>query len=95
VTVRESVTVLMMTAPHAPSRQLYLAWVEDQIEEYKSSLSRDELMTVADEAVQQLFDSPDDQIPLTELLLRDAVDTLLFRRLKLPTYKQWLKERSK
>jgi hypothetical protein len=81
----------MMTAPHAPSRQRYLAWVEDQIEEYKSGLSRDELMTVADEAVQQLFDSPDDQIPLTELLLRDAVDMLLFRRLKLPTYRQWLK----
>ena len=95
VTALEGVTVRAMTAPHAPSRQLYLAWVEEQIEDYKSSLSRDALMTVADEAVQQLFDSPDDQIPLTELLLRDAVDMLLFRQLKLPTYRQWLREQPK
>ncbi len=82
-----------MTAPQSPPRQLYLNWVEEQIEDYKAALSRDELMTLADEAVQQLFDAPDGQIPLTEILLRDVVDMLLFRRLKLPTYNQWLKQR--
>jgi hypothetical protein len=81
-----------MTAPQSPPRQLYLNWVEEQIEDYKSALSRDALMTLADEAVQQLFDTPDGQIPLTEILLRDVVDMLLFRRLKLPTYNQWLKQ---
>jgi hypothetical protein len=83
----------VMTAPQSPPRQLYLNWVEEQIEDYKAALSRDELMTLADEAVQQLFDAPDGQIPLTEILLRDVVDMLLFRRLKLPTYNQWLKQR--
>jgi hypothetical protein len=82
-----------MTAPQSPPRQLYQNWVEEQIEDYKAALSRDELMTLADEAVQRLFDAPDGQIPLTEILLRDVVDMLLFRRLKLPTYNQWLRQR--
>jgi hypothetical protein len=80
-----------MTAPTAAPRQLYLAWLEEQIEDYKTSLTRDELLSLADEAVNTLFDSPDGQYPLTEILLCDAVDTLLFRRLNLPDYKQWAK----
>ena len=81
-----------MTAPTAAPRQLYHAWVEEQIEDFKTSLTRDELLTLADEAVQQLFDSPDGQYPLTEILLCDVVDALLFRRLSLPDYKQWAKQ---
>ena len=81
-----------MTAPTAAPRQLYHAWVEEQIEDYKTSLTRDELLSLADEAVQQLFASPDGQYPLTEILLCDVVDTLLFRRLGLPDYKQWSKQ---
>jgi hypothetical protein len=81
-----------MTAPTAAPRQLYHAWVEEQIEDFKASLTRDELLSLADEAVQQLFDSPDGQYPLTEILLCDVVDALLFRRLALPDYKQWAKQ---
>jgi hypothetical protein len=81
-----------MTAPTAAPRQLYNAWVEEQLEDYKSSLTRDELLSLADEAVQKLFTTPDGQYPLTEILLCDAVDTLLFRRLNLPDYKQWSKQ---
>lgn len=80
-----------MADPHASPRQLYLAWVEDQIEEFKASLHRDELLELAEEAVQELFASQDGQYPLTEILLRDAVDALIFRRLKLPSYRQWLR----
>ncbi len=82
-----------MTAPTSPPRQLYLAWVEEQIEDYKATLTRDELMQIADAAVQQLFETPDEQYPLTEILLRDAVDALLFKRLKLPSFRQWLRQR--
>lgn len=82
-----------MTAPTSPPRQLYLAWVEEQIEDYKATLTRDELMQLADTAVQQLFQTPDEQYPLTEILLRDAVDALLFERLKLPSFRQWLRQR--
>jgi hypothetical protein len=81
-----------MTAPTAAPRQLYNAWIEEQIEDFKASLTRDELLALADEAVVQLFDSPDGQYPLTEILLCDVVDALLFRRLSLPDYKQWYKQ---
>ncbi|MGH7460787.1 MAG: hypothetical protein ACREMA_07130 [Longimicrobiales bacterium] len=81
-----------MTAPAAAPRQLYQCWVEEQIEDFKTALTRDELLCLADEAVQVLFDSPDGQYPLTEILLCDAVDALLFRRLNLPDYKQWTKQ---
>lgn len=82
-----------MTAPRTTPRRLYEAWIEDQLEEYKASLSRDELLSLADHAVEQLFDSPDGQYPLTEILLCDAVDALLLRRLNLPDYRQWVRSR--
>jgi hypothetical protein len=78
----------MSTPSHTP-RQRYQAWVEEQIEEYKAGLTRDELLDVAEVAVQQLFDSPDGQYPLTEILLCDAVDRLLLLRMNLPDYRAW------
>ncbi|HEX6939742.1 MAG TPA: hypothetical protein VF158_10050 [Longimicrobiales bacterium] len=80
-----------MAEPRSSPRQLYLAWVEDQIEEHKAGLHREELLELAEEAVQELFAARDGQYPLTEILLRDAVDTLIRRRLKLPSYRQWLR----
>jgi len=78
-----------MTAPTTAPKQLYLAWVEEQLEDYKAALTREELLAVADQAVGQLFDTPDGQYPLTELLLCDAVDRLLLERLNLPDFRQW------
>lgn len=70
-------------------RQRYLAWVEEQIEEYKTSITRDELLQLADDAVRQLFETRDGQYALTEILLRETVDALIFERLKLPSYRVW------
>jgi hypothetical protein len=70
-------------------RQRYQAWVEEQLEEYKAALTRDELLDLAEVAVNQLFDSPDGQYPLTEILLCDSVDRLLLARLNLPSFRQW------
>jgi len=78
-----------MTAPQSAPRQLYQDWVEEQLEDYKAALTRDELLGLADQAVTELFDSPDGQYPLTELLLCDAVDRLLLQRLNLPDFRQW------
>lgn len=78
-----------MTAPRSVPRQQYMAWVEDQIEEYKAGLSHDELLDLAEEAVERIHVSPDGQIELTELLLRDAVDALLMQRLSIPGFRQW------
>src|SRR5436189_6391887 len=80
-----------MSNSFTPPRQQYQAWVEEQIEEYKTALTRDELLDLAEQAVCDLFTTPDGQYPLTEILLRDAVDTLLFKRLNLPDYKHWVK----
>ena len=77
--------------PRLSPRQEYVQWVEDRIEDCKSSLTREELLSIADQAVHGLYDTDDEQYPLTEILLKDAVDALLFRRLHLPTYRQWLK----
>ena len=80
-----------MSTAYTPPRQVYQAWVEEQIEEYKTALTREELLDLAEQAVEDLFTSPDGQYPLTEILLRDAVDMLLFKRMNLPDYKHWLK----
>jgi len=81
-----------MPAPNSAPRQQYHAWVENQIEEFKAGLTREELLDLAEEAVQCLFDSPDGQYPLTEILLCDAVDALLFERLNLPDFRQWRRQ---
>lgn len=78
-----------MSIPPGTPRQRYQAWVEEQLEECKAGLTRDELLDVAESAVQQLFDSPDGQYPLTEILLCDAVDRLLLQRLNLPDFRAW------
>jgi hypothetical protein len=78
-----------MTAPSSAPRQQYLAWIEDQIEDFKSGLTREELLDLAEEAVDRIQASPDGQIALTEILLRDAVDALLTERLALPDFRQW------
>lgn len=78
-----------MTAPAPSPRQQYLAWVEERIEDYKDSISREELLQIADDAVRRLQDAPDGQYSLTELVLADAVDRLIFERLKLPSFRQW------
>jgi hypothetical protein len=70
-------------------RQRYQAWIEEQLEDYKAGLTRDELLDLAEVAVQQLFDAPDGQYPLTEILLCDSVDRLLLARLSIPTFRQW------
>lgn len=80
-----------MSSPSVTPRQQYLDWVDDQIEEYKAALTREELLDVAEEAVTRLRSHPDGQYSLTELLLCDAVDALIFEKLGLPDYRGWKK----
>ncbi|MEX2583683.1 MAG: hypothetical protein WD766_10435 [Gemmatimonadota bacterium] len=79
-----------MPRDSAPTlRQVYLNWVEDQIEDYKDSVSRSDLMRIADEAVEELRVNQRGQYQLTELLLSNAVDRKIFKLLKLPGYRTW------
>jgi hypothetical protein len=80
--------------PPTPSRRrAYLEWVEEQIEAYKESVSRAELLGVADEVVAELRVNARGQYQLTELLLAEAVDRRIFRMLKLPGYRSWVAAR--
>jgi hypothetical protein len=84
-----------MPGKSAPSlRQIYQEWVEDQIEDFKDSVSRSDLLRIADEAVEELRLNPNDQYQLTELLLWNAVDRKIFKLLKLPGFRTWSKARN-
>ncbi len=81
---------------HRPTRSLkheYELFVEQEIENYKESVPRSVLLGIGDEAVASLSAEP--QFALTELLLCEEVDRLIFRRLRLPGYEAWRRRRLK
>jgi len=71
----------------------YELFVEQEIENYKESVPRNVLLGIGDEAVASLSAEP--QFALTELLLCEEVDRLIFRRLRLPSYDTWRRRRLK
>jgi hypothetical protein len=82
--------------PQRPSRSLkheYELYLEREIEDYKESVPRTVLLSIGDEAVRALADQS--QMALTELLLCDEVDKIIFKRLRLPSYTTWRKRRVK
>lgn len=85
-----------MAHPHRPTRSLkheYELFVEQEIENYKESVPRSVLLAIGDEAVAALSAAP--QFALTELLLCDEVDRIIFKRLRLPSYETWRRRRLK
>jgi hypothetical protein len=74
-------------------RQLYDLWVEDQIEDYKDSVSRSDLLRLADEACEDLRVSQVGQYQITEILLTNAVDRKIFSLLRLPSFRAWNRAR--
>ncbi len=79
-----------------PSRSLnheYELYLEREIENYKESVPRSVLLSIGDDAVQGL--AGEQQFALTELLLCDEVDKIIFKRLRLPSYPTWRKRRVK
>lgn len=79
-----------------PARSLkyeYELFVEEEIENYKESIPRAALLGIGDEAVASLGEQA--QFALTELLLAQEVDRIIFRRLRLPSYQTWRRRRLK
>ncbi len=70
-------------------RQEYAEFLEQRIEEYKEQLSREDLLSVADEAVRELEVASEEQLVLTEVLVLEHVDRLIMQRLNLPTFRKW------
>lgn len=71
----------------------YELYVEAEIENYKESIPRHVLLGIGDEAVAVL--AREAQFSLTEILLVEEVDRIIFRRLRLPTYETWRRRRLK
>src|SRR4051812_21030685 len=71
----------------------YELYVEREIENYKESVPRSVLLSIGDDAVRAL--AAQQQFALTELLLVDEVDKIIFKRLRLPAYATWRKRRIK
>jgi len=81
---------------HRPTRSLkheYELFVEQEIENYKESVPRSVLLSIGDDAVASLSAAP--QFALTELLLCEEVDRIIFKRLRLPSYGTWRRRRVK
>jgi hypothetical protein len=74
-------------------RRAYLEWVEEQVEAFKESIPRGDLLRLADEVVNELRVSEKGQYQLTELLLCTAIDRRITRMLRLPGYRAWCAER--
>lgn len=79
---------MQIESPRSLRRQ-YLEWVEEQIEEYKERVPRNELIALAEQVVEELRITQQGQYQLTEMLLCTAVDRRIFRLLKLPGYRSW------
>jgi hypothetical protein len=75
-------------------RRAYLDWVDQQLEDYKESIPRADLLRLADEAIEEMRVSSQGQYQLTELLLCDVIDRKIIRLLKLPGYRAWCTARN-
>ena len=75
--------------PPRSLKQEYQEFLLDRIEEYKNTVSREELLRIGDEAVRELEANAQDQYLLTEVLLLEHVDRLIARRLRLPSFQRW------
>ena len=83
----------MATRAARSLRHEYALYIEQEIENYKESIPRSAILAIGDEAAAKLAAEP--QFVLTELLLLEEVDRIIFKRLRLPKYETWRKKRMK
>lgn len=75
--------------PPASLKQQYQEYVMQRIENFKNSMTRDELLRLGDEAVQEMHAAEEAQFVLTEIMMLESVDRLIMRRLSLRSYRRW------
>ena len=83
----------MATRTARSLRHEYELHIEQEIENYKESIPRSAILAIGDEAAAKLASEP--QFVLTEVLLLEEVDRIIFRRLRLPKYDTWRRRRLK
>lgn len=75
--------------PPPSLKQQYQEYVLQRIETYKNSLGRSRLIEIGGEAAAEMQDSCAGQFLLTEVLMQEAVDRLIVKRLRLPSFNKW------
>ena len=83
----------MATRTARSLRHEYGLYVEQEIENYKESIPRAAILSIGDEAAAKLAGQA--QFVLTELLLLEEVDRIIFGRIRLPKYDTWRRRRLK
>src|SRR5256885_9807270 len=71
----------------------YELYVENEIENYKESVSRSAILKIGDEAAASL--RAGEQFAMDELLLWAEVDRIIRKRLRIPAYETWRRKRVK
>jgi len=71
----------------------YELYVENEIENYKESVSRSAILKIGDEAAASL--RAGEQFAMDELLLWAEVDRIIRKRLRIPSYATWRRKRLK
>ncbi len=89
LSAQQLLTTSRKRRPLRSMRQQYDLYIMDRIEHYKNSLSREELLRQADEAMVDL--RGDEQFLLTEVLAQTAVDEFIKRRLGIKGFESWRK----
>ena len=84
---------MLLSTPTRSLKHEYATYIDLEIERYKDSVPRSALLKLADDAVASM--SAGDQLELSELVLVDAVNALILRRLKIPPYDRWRRNRLK
>ena len=82
-------------AQHSPRslKHEYELYVENEIENYKESVSRSAILKIGDEAAVSLCAG--EQFAMNEILLWAEVDRIIRKRLRIPAYDTWRKKRVK
>lgn len=75
--------------PPPSLKQQYHEYVLQRIESYKNSLGRDRLLEIGGEAATDMQEAFSGQFLLTEVLMQEAVDRLIMKRLRLPAFGKW------
>ena len=83
----------MALHPPRSLRHEYELYVENEIENYKESVSRSAILKIGDEAAAALRSQ--EQFAMDELLLWAEVDRIIRKRLRIPTYGTWRRKRIK
>lgn len=84
---------MLLSTPTRSLKHEYATYVDLEIERYKDTIPRSSLLKLADDAVASM--SVGAQLELSELVLCDAVNELIMRRLKIPAYDRWRRNRLK